>query len=193
MGDGTELPASPAASRSRARRVPPARSCARCSIWLCRRCAPPAAPRSNGQGCARHAGRSFRSSPRPIASASAFRSSTTRARASCPWRPSPTRRPMGGPAPRCAMTKSPAPLYTRSNMATGSTSRHHGPLDGRAGRELLAEADALVPVPLHWRRIWARRFNQSAVLAPAISAHGRRAGRRRRAQARAGHRRSRSG
>ena len=32
----------------------------------------------------------------------------------------------------------------------------------RAGRELLAEADALVPVPLHWRRQWARRFNQSA-------------------------------
>jgi len=32
----------------------------------------------------------------------------------------------------------------------------------RAGRELLADADALVPVPLHWRRRWARRFNQSA-------------------------------
>ena len=39
----------------------------------------------------------------------------------------------------------------------------------RAGRELLAEADALVPVPLHWRRLWARRFNQSALLAKAIS------------------------
>jgi ComF family protein len=38
----------------------------------------------------------------------------------------------------------------------------------RAGRELLAEADALVPVPLHWRRLWARRFNQSAVLAKAM-------------------------
>jgi ComF family protein len=34
----------------------------------------------------------------------------------------------------------------------------------------LAEADALVPVPLHWRRSWARRFNQSALLATAISA-----------------------
>jgi ComF family protein len=40
----------------------------------------------------------------------------------------------------------------------------------RAGRELFAEADALVPVPLHWRRLWARRFNQSATLARAISA-----------------------
>ena len=41
----------------------------------------------------------------------------------------------------------------------------------RAGHELLAEADALVPVPLHWRRLWARRFNQSAALAMAISGH----------------------
>jgi predicted amidophosphoribosyltransferase len=40
----------------------------------------------------------------------------------------------------------------------------------RAGHELLADADALVPVPLHWRRRWARRYNQSAVLARAISA-----------------------
>jgi ComF family protein len=39
-----------------------------------------------------------------------------------------------------------------------------------AGRELLADADALVPVPLHWRRLWARRFNQSAMLAATISA-----------------------
>ncbi len=39
----------------------------------------------------------------------------------------------------------------------------------QAGRELLAEADAIVPVPLHWRRQWARRFNQAAALARAIS------------------------
>jgi ComF family protein len=39
----------------------------------------------------------------------------------------------------------------------------------RAGRELLADADELVPVPLHWRRQWARRFNQSAALAGIIS------------------------
>jgi ComF family protein len=39
----------------------------------------------------------------------------------------------------------------------------------RAGRELLVDADALVPVPLHWRRLWARRFNQSAALASAVS------------------------
>lgn len=39
----------------------------------------------------------------------------------------------------------------------------------RAGKELLAEADAIIPVPLHWRRLWARRFNQSATLARTIS------------------------
>lgn len=38
----------------------------------------------------------------------------------------------------------------------------------RAGGELLDGADAIVPVPLHWRRLWARRFNQSALLAKAI-------------------------
>jgi ComF family protein len=42
----------------------------------------------------------------------------------------------------------------------------------RAGHELLGEADALVPVPLHWRRLWTRRFNQSAALAREISAAG---------------------
>jgi ComF family protein len=47
------------------------------------------------------------------------------------------------------------------------------PLMGRwmanAGRELLAEADAMVPVPLHWRRHWARRFNQAETLAGIIA------------------------
>ncbi len=38
----------------------------------------------------------------------------------------------------------------------------------RAGRALLNDADMLVPVPLHWRRAWRRRYNQSGVLARAI-------------------------
>src|SRR3954469_3463490 len=38
-----------------------------------------------------------------------------------------------------------------------------------AGPELTRQADAIVPVPLHWRRQWARRFNQSALLAEIIS------------------------
>ena len=46
------------------------------------------------------------------------------------------------------------------------------PIMGRwmanAGRELTADADLLVPVPLHWRRQWARRFNQSALLADVV-------------------------
>ncbi|KAB2873598.1 MAG: ComF family protein [Pseudorhodoplanes sp.] len=39
----------------------------------------------------------------------------------------------------------------------------------RAGREILDDADTIVPVPLHWRRLWARRFNQSASLANVVS------------------------
>ena len=38
----------------------------------------------------------------------------------------------------------------------------------RAGRELLQEADVLVPVPLHWKRGWSRRYNQSGALARVI-------------------------
>lgn len=39
----------------------------------------------------------------------------------------------------------------------------------RAGGELLADADMLVPVPLHWRRAWRRRYNQSGALAHIIA------------------------
>jgi ComF family protein len=45
----------------------------------------------------------------------------------------------------------------------------------RAGGEIVATADVIVPVPLHRRRLWSRRFNQSAMLAQAIA---RRSGRR---------------
>jgi ComF family protein len=38
----------------------------------------------------------------------------------------------------------------------------------RAGRELLDGADMLIPVPLHWRRAWHRRYNQSGALARSI-------------------------
>ncbi|MDE2330540.1 MAG: ComF family protein, partial [Bradyrhizobium sp.] len=38
----------------------------------------------------------------------------------------------------------------------------------RAGHELLGEADVLIPVPLHWRRGWSRRYNQSGALARVI-------------------------
>ena len=39
----------------------------------------------------------------------------------------------------------------------------------QAGREILAEADLVVPVPLHRTRLWRRRFNQAAALAGIVS------------------------
>lgn len=39
----------------------------------------------------------------------------------------------------------------------------------RSGEELLRQADAIVPVPLHWRRMFKRKFNQSAELAWHLS------------------------
>lgn len=40
----------------------------------------------------------------------------------------------------------------------------------RAGAEMLAEADLIVPVPLHRRRLLRRRYNQAAAIARALSA-----------------------
>jgi ComF family protein len=42
----------------------------------------------------------------------------------------------------------------------------------RAGTEVLAGADLLVPVPLHWTRLFQRRYNQAALLARAIGSAG---------------------
>ena len=39
----------------------------------------------------------------------------------------------------------------------------------RAGAELLSEADALIPIPLHRMRLFQRRFNQAALLAHGIA------------------------
>jgi ComF family protein len=39
----------------------------------------------------------------------------------------------------------------------------------RAGAELLRDADVLIPVPLHRRRLWTRRFNQAAALAQSVA------------------------
>lgn len=38
-----------------------------------------------------------------------------------------------------------------------------------AGRELLADADVIMPVPLHRSRLWRRRYNQAALLAVGIA------------------------
>ena len=42
-------------------------------------------------------------------------------------------------------------------------------LMARAGRRLVAQADVIVPVPLHWTRLWKRRFNQAAFLAQYLA------------------------
>lgn len=39
----------------------------------------------------------------------------------------------------------------------------------RAGRNLLQDAEVIVPVPLHRWRLWSRRFNQSAFLAQTLA------------------------
>lgn len=46
---------------------------------------------------------------------------------------------------------------------------HVAPWLARAGSELLPSVDALVPVPLHWRRQFIRQFNQSTLLANQLS------------------------
>lgn len=49
----------------------------------------------------------------------------------------------------------------------------HSSMMAASGRDLLAGADAILPVPLHWRRLVRRAFNQSALLAYSISAQTR--------------------
>ncbi|ACB78561.1 competence protein F [Methylorubrum populi BJ001] len=46
--------------------------------------------------------------------------------------------------------------------------RTMGRMMASAGREVLDEAELILPVPLHGLRLWRRRFNQSALLARAI-------------------------
>ena len=46
----------------------------------------------------------------------------------------------------------------------------YGAWMARAGAELIADCDVLVPVPLHRLRLLARRYNQSALLAHAVAA-----------------------
>ena len=62
------------------------------------------------------------------------------------------------------------------DLVTGLKHRdrlHGAPAFGRwlarAGRELIADAEIIAPVPLHRLRLWRRRFNQSALLATALA------------------------
>ena len=52
----------------------------------------------------------------------------------------------------------------RTDMA-----KAYGKWMARAGAELMAAADLIAPVPLHWRRLFSRRYNQSVLLARGVS------------------------
>lgn len=45
-------------------------------------------------------------------------------------------------------------------------------MDGASRAPLLADADIVAPVPLHWTRLLSRRYNQAALLANALARHG---------------------
>ena len=62
-----------------------------------------------------------------------------------------------------AIANPPAYARDRTDLAPAM-----GRWMARAGHELLDDADVLVPVPLHWRRAWGRRYNQSGALARVI-------------------------
>ncbi len=140
------------------------------STWRCPAFARPAANRSATPGFAPAAGRGCRSFPGPIANGSASRSRST-----------------AGPGLLSMEAMADPPAYGRARAAvryddvagTLVQAFKYGdrldlaPMMGRwmatAGRDLFDGADALVPVPLHWRRQWARRFNQSALLAEVVA------------------------
>lgn len=91
-----------------------------------------------------------------------------------------------GPEALCgACSREPPPLERiRAVMAYGETSRRlvagfkyrdrteGGPAFAgwmsRAGTGLLAEAELILPVPLHWTRLFTRRYNQAALLAQQL-------------------------
>jgi len=58
----------------------------------------------------------------------------------------------------------------RTELA-GPLARHMA----RAGATLLARADLVAPVPLHWRRLLARRYNQAALLSARLARQAGRA------------------
>ena len=88
----------------------------------------------------------------------------TSGRAPCRPRRSPIRR-LSSAAARCRLRRCGAAAGAWAQISRPARAgRLDGRLDGAAGAELIAEADMIVPVPLHRRRLWWRRFNQSAAL-----------------------------
>ncbi|WP_439815166.1 double zinc ribbon domain-containing protein [Zavarzinia sp. CC-PAN008] len=92
-----------------------------------------------------------------------------------------------GPGVRCGACLAHPPAFDRARTVMGYDEasrdlilrlKHADHLEGaphfarwlaRAGAELVQGADAIVPVPLHWRRLVLRRYNQSAVLGMALA------------------------
>src|SRR3546814_483203 len=91
-----------------------------------------------------------------------------------------------GPDGICGACTRQAPVFDRCRAALRYDDESRGlilafkhrdrtesaPLFGRwmihAGHDLLAGADVVTPVPLHWTRLLTRRFNQSALLSVRI-------------------------
>ena len=91
-----------------------------------------------------------------------------------------------GPGTHCAACLADPPAFDRARAAMRYDEESRGPilalkhadrLDlvpgfarwlARSGRELLDDADFILPVPLHASRLWTRRYNQSAELARAL-------------------------
>ncbi len=86
----------------------------------------------------------------------------------------------------CAKCTIEAPVYQQARSAFAYTDgaramilrfKHGGHADGlafflrqlqRVGQDWQADTDALIPVPLHATRLWARRYNQAAELARGL-------------------------
>ena len=93
-----------------------------------------------------------------------------RPEALCPRLRRPPARPSTRRAPRCATTPGAKRLILPFKHA--DRTELAGPLArqmARAGAALLARAELIAPVPLHWRRLLARRYNQAALLARALA------------------------
>ena len=123
--------------------------------------------------CAAGAGAGSRFSRRPGAPAAACPLPTRWARTRC----APT-----APASKRAWDRARAVLRYDKNsrpLILGLKHADHTHVAGafgrwmqRAGGEVLGAAELLVPVPLHWTRLFRRRYNQAALLANAIHRAG---------------------
>ena len=134
--------------------------------------ASPAAPRppSPGALCPRAGARCASSSGRS-ATGSARRSSRTSARACCRRRRSTIRRSSSRARAVARFEDGPARrlVHRLKYSDRGELARPMGAWMARAGADVLADADAIAPMPLHRARLWTRRFNQAAALAREVA------------------------